>query len=147
VGIVCSKLQKDLIVKSIRMGQTDVLRDGLTLTAGDNAHLEIVPAPEGGQIEGSVVDKDDNPVAGATVVAVPEPGLRPRRDRFYQASADQYGRYQVKNATPGDYKIFAWDNIEPGAWFDADFLRDAEANGEAVKLEAKGHETAKVHVQ
>jgi hypothetical protein len=79
-------------------------------------------------------------------VAVPEPGLRGRPDRFYQASADQHGHYELKNVAPGDYKIFAWDDVEPVVWFDPDFLRDIEVQSEVVKLAAKGHETATVHL-
>jgi Carboxypeptidase regulatory-like domain len=147
ISVASVAMRKDLIIKSIRSDQTDILREGITLIPGANVRLEIVLAPEGGQIEGTALDKNENPVAGATVVAVPDPSLRARPDRFYQASTDQHGRYQLTNVAPGDYKIFAWDDVEPGAWFDPEYLRSIEARGEPVKLEVKGHETAKVHVQ
>jgi hypothetical protein len=35
---------------------------------------------------------------------------------------------------PGDYKLFAWDEIEPGAWEDANFLRTYETHGRALTL-------------
>jgi len=45
----------------------------------------------------------------------------------------------LKNVAPGEYKVFAWDDIEDGAWYDSDFLRDIEARGEAVtSREASG---------
>lgn len=137
---------KDLVIKSIHSGQTDVLRDGLAVSEPGKTPLEIVLAHDGGQIEGSVLDKDDKPVAGATVLLVSESGLRGRHDRFGDVTTDQYGHYKFENAAPGDYKIFAWDDVEHGAWFDPDFFRDIESRGQAVKLDAKGHETAKVHV-
>lgn len=146
VAVAGDQLEKDLVIKSIQMGQTDLLRDQLTLAPGASARLEIVLAPDGGQIEGTAFDRNDNPAPGATVVAIPEAGLRMRPDRFYQAATDQHGHYDLKNVAPGDYKIFAWENIEPGAWFDPDFLRDIESHGEPVKLSAKGHETVKVHL-
>lgn len=147
VGVETADPDNNLVIQSIRIEQTDILRDGFTLTPGANVRLEIVLAPDGGQIAGTALDKSDNPVSGATVVAVPEPGLRIRPDRFYQAATDQNGRYQLKNVAPGDYKIFVWDDIEPGAWFDPDFLREIESRGEPVKLSAKEHETAKLHIQ
>ena len=137
---------KDLVIKSIRAGVLDVLRNGLTVSEPGKTPLEIVLSAEGGQIEGSVLDKDDKPVPGATVVLVPEPALRGRSDRFEDCATDQNGRYRLENVAPGDYKVFAWDDIEPGAWFDPDFFRDIESRGEAVKLDAKSRQTVRVHI-
>jgi hypothetical protein len=137
---------KDLVIKSIRAGSVDVLRNGLTVSEAGKTPLEIILAPDGGQIEGGVLDKDDKPVAGATVVLVPEPALRGRADRFEDCATDQNGRYKFGNVAPGDYKVFAWDDIEPGAWFDPEFFRDIESHGEAVKLDAKSRQTVRVHV-
>jgi hypothetical protein len=137
---------KHLVIKSIRAGQIDVLRDGLNVTEAGKISLEIVLAPEGGQIDGAVLDKDDKPVAGATVLLVPSAPLRGRHDRFEDTSTNQNGRYRFENVAPGDYKVFAWDDVEPGAWFDPDFLRDIESRGEAVKLNAKGRQTVSVHI-
>jgi hypothetical protein len=143
---VYAAIANNLLTKSIRAGQIDVLREGLTVSEAGKISLEIILVPDGGEIEGVVLDKDDKPVAGATVLLVPEAPFRGRRDRFGNLITDQNGRYKFENVAPGDYKVFAWDDIEPGAWFDPDFFRDIESHGEAVKLDAKGHETAKVHV-
>jgi hypothetical protein len=131
-----------LVTKSIRAGQTDVLRDGLTVSEAGGISLEIVLSHDGGQIDGVALDKDDKPVEGATVLLVPEAPFRGIED----TSTDQYGRYKFENVPPGDYKLFAWDDVEPGAWFDPEFLRGMESSGQAVKLDAKGRETAKVHL-
>ena len=134
------------MIKSIRAGSVDVLRNGLTVSEGGKTPLEIVLALDGVQIEGVGLNKDDKPVAGATVVLAPEPAFRGRADRFDNCTTDQNGRYKFENVTPGDCKVFAWDDVEPGAWFDPDFFREIESRGRAVKLEAKGHESAQVHV-
>jgi protocatechuate 3,4-dioxygenase beta subunit len=144
VSVAIGKI--NLVTKSIRAGQTDVLRDGLNVSEAGEISLEIVLAPDGGKIDGVALDKDEKPVAGATVLLVPEPPYRGRRDRFYNAATNQYGRYEFENVAPGDYKVFAWYDIEEGAWFDPEFLRDIASKGQAVKLEAKGHEIAKVHI-
>jgi hypothetical protein len=135
-----------LVIKSMHSGQIDVLRDGLTVSESGKIPLEIVLAPEGGQIGGVVLDKDDKPVAGATALLVPEPPFRERHDRFENISTDQYGHFEFDNVAPGEYKVFAWDDIEPGVWFDPDFFHDIESKSEAVKLSAKGRETAKTHI-
>jgi hypothetical protein len=135
-----------LVIKSIHAGQIDVLRDGLTVSEGGKISLEIVLAPDGGVIEGVALDKDEKPVAGATVLLVPEAPFRGRHERFEDTAADQHGRYKFENVAPGDYKVFVWDDIESGVWFDPDFFRNIESHGEPAKLNAKGHETVKVHI-
>ena len=136
----------DLVVRSIRSQDMDVLQEGLIVMHAGKAPLEIVLARDGGQIEGTVLDKDDKPAAGSTVVLMPEPRLRWRHDLVQQTETDQYGRYQFKTVTPGEYKLFAWDDVEPGIWFDPDFLKDIERRGDAVTVHTKGHESVSLHL-
>ncbi|MDR3701515.1 MAG: carboxypeptidase-like regulatory domain-containing protein [Candidatus Sulfopaludibacter sp.] len=97
---------------------------------------------DGARIEGVVHDKEDQPVAGATVVLIPEPKLRFRHDLYQDANTDQLGRYHLAPVTPGEYKLFAWPDIEEGIWFDPDFLKDAEPQGLEITIDAKGHAVA-----
>lgn len=136
----------DLVVRSIRSEDTDVLQDGLAVTHSGKMPLEIVLARDGGQAEGTVLDKEDKPAAGAIVVLMPEAGLRFRHDLYRQIETDQYGRFQFKTIAPGDYRLFAWDDVEPGIWFDPDFLKDIEARGEAVTVRANGQEHVRLHL-
>ena len=41
----------------------------------------------------------------------------------------------------GDYKAFAWEDVEPGAYMDPDYLKDFETRGEAVRVQ-KGSQNA-----
>ena len=136
----------DLVVRSIRSEDTDVLQEGLTVAHGGKLPLEIVLARDGGKIDGTVLDKDDKPSAGATVVLMPEAKLRFRHDLFQQTETDQYGRFQFKTIAPGDYQLFAWDDVEPGIWFDPDFMKDIERRGEPVTVHAKGQEQGRLHL-
>jgi hypothetical protein len=40
----------------------------------------------------------------------------------------------LKDLTPGEYKIYAWEDVESGAYLDPDFMKPFEAKGEAVTL-------------
>jgi hypothetical protein len=141
-----SDASKKRVIRSIRSGDVDVLRDGLTIQGPGAVPLEIVLAPDAGELEGVALDKDGNPAPGATVVAIPDPAFRKRSDRFFSAGADQQGRFQMKGMPPGDYKLFAWEDIEPDAWFDPDVLRPIESRGEPVKIEAKGSALVKLQL-
>lgn len=134
------------VIKSIRADGVDIYAEGLTITDGSKPTIEIVLAPEGGKVEGAALDKDDKPAAGATVLLVAEPKLRARSDSYHQTATDQNGRYHFDNIRPGEYKVFAWEDLPDQAWFDPDFLKDVESKGEPVTLAPNGHASAQVHV-
>lgn len=136
----------DLIAKSMRTEQADVRRDGLIVTGSGKQSLEIVLAHDGAAIAGVARDKDGQPVPGATVVLIPAPALRQQHDLYAQTTTDQYGHYSLQTLAPGEYKLFAWSDVEDGIWFDPDFLKDVESSGRLVTLEAKGHEAADLTV-
>jgi hypothetical protein len=43
----------------------------------------------------------------------------------------------MKAIAPGDYKLFAFDNIEKDSWMDPDVLRDFESKGTAVSVKPR----------
>jgi hypothetical protein len=141
-------LPKDgpLFIQSIRSGGTDILREGLGITGGGKVELEVVLSAEAGQVDGVVLDKDDNPSVGARVLLVPESRLRSRPDLVQTAIADQQGHYSFLKVPPGAYTLFAWDELEPGVWWDSDFLKKYETRGETVTVSANGRATVKQHL-
>ena len=61
--------------------------------------------------------------------------------RFYKTAVSQPdGRFQLAGISPGDYKLFAWEEIEPGAYSDPAFLQKYEAQGVTVRLREGGAE-------
>jgi hypothetical protein len=79
-------------------------------------------------------------------VLIPDPNHRQESNLFRDATTDQDGRFTIRGIKPGDYKLFAWDDIEPGIWWDPQFLSHYEAKGEDVKVEANGHLSVNPHV-
>jgi hypothetical protein len=122
-----------LYVKSIRLGDTDVLADGLRLPLQDSQPMEIVIGSNPGAIEGRVVDARNQTSAATTVVVIPESGARFYTNHKY-AVTDASGRFQIADVPPGDYKIFAWESVESRAWQDPDFVRQYEAQGTSVRV-------------
>lgn len=114
---------KKRVIRSIRSADVDVLRDRVMIQGPGAVPLEIVLAPDAGELDGPALDKDGNPALGATGVSIPDPAFRKRSDRFFSAGVDQKGRFQMKGMPPDDYKLFVWDDVEPDVWFDPDFLR------------------------
>jgi Carboxypeptidase regulatory-like domain len=108
------------------------------------APLEIVIGTKPGAIEGDVAAAAGAPLPGATVVLLPN--ARNRFDLFRTTTSDPSGRFRFDRVPPGDYKIFAWDEVSDGAWQDPDFLRIYEERGTPIQAREAATDTARVQV-
>jgi len=133
-------------VKSIRMGDQDVKLTGIDLTRGPGDSVAVIVAPNAGQVDGAVLNDRQQPAAGATVVLVPATQLREYQDTYKTTVSDQNGRFSLKNLEPGEYKVFAWEDVEYGAYMDPDFLRPLEDRGQSVSIQESGHESVQLNV-
>jgi protocatechuate 3,4-dioxygenase beta subunit len=131
-----SGLPDDYYLKSARFAGYDVLEEGIKIVAGQvGGNLELVISPQGGHIEGAVVDENQQPVQAATVVLIPDPPRRDQASLYVTATTDQYGRYSLRGITPGDYKVFSWKEVESGAYQDPEFLKPYEDLGKALRVQ------------
>jgi carboxypeptidase family protein len=119
----------------------DVL-NRLTLSGPVTESLEIVLSTAVGEIDGTVVDGDGKPVPGAQVVLIPN-RERSRSDLYRTATSDQNGRFTIRPVVPAEYKLFAWEDLEPFAYMDPDFLRKYEERGSLLAVS----ESAKITVE
>ena len=44
------------------------------------------------------------------------------------------GPFRMQGLTPGGYSLFAWEDIENGAWQDPDFIRAYEGSGRTIQI-------------
>lgn len=119
-------------VKSIRLGSSDVLADGLHLTVAPQAPLEILIGT-GAKLSGTVVSDKREPVANATVTLVPT-SSRKRLDLYRTTTTDAMGRYKMQGVPPGSYRAFAWEGVERDAWQDPGFMAPIEGLGFNVQV-------------
>jgi hypothetical protein len=122
----------NMYVKEARLGQSDVL-GGFSITGPVSGALEIVLSPNGAQIDGTIVDKDRTPMRGIQAVLIPD-RQRDRRDLYRTATTDQNGQFVMRTVVPGEYKVFAWEDLEPFAYNDPDILRKYEDRGVTIKV-------------
>jgi hypothetical protein len=130
--VMLGQLPAKTFIESIRLGQTDV-SSGMTITAPLSDQLEVVLSTKSGLIEGTIVDRDQKAMPGVQAILVPD-RQRERRDLYRFANTDQNGRFTLRTIAPGDYKIFAWEDAEPGAYNDPEFLRNYEAAATPAKV-------------
>jgi hypothetical protein len=128
----------DGYVKSIRIGTREVRGGRIELAEGASIHIVLSMA--GGQIEGiakpqGTYDGGSKEVLpSATVVLAPDPPRPEEGDAYRVTNSDQTGRFFFKGLRPGDYRLYAWEDVEPGAWFDADVLRANEDSSVKVTV-------------
>jgi hypothetical protein len=135
---VVNGLPQGFYVKSIRLGDQEVLESGIDFSSGASGTMVITLSGKAATVEGSVVDAKSQPSAGATVVLVPKTEKRRGVSQFYKnASTDQQGRFVLRGVQPADYTVYAWEDVESGMWLDAEFMRPLR--GESLEVTPGGH--------
>jgi hypothetical protein len=140
------KLPPNTYVKSIQIGTVDLLSEPLRIQGTPQRPMEIVLGTDSGSIDGRVNYEVQRAAANVTVVLVPEMSLRRRWDLYKVASTDFYGQFHVAGIPPGDYKLFAWEEVENSAWQNSEFLKAEESRGQPIHISASAHATAELNV-
>jgi Carboxypeptidase regulatory-like domain len=135
---------RDFIVKEVVLNGKDVGDSGFSLTGGLTS-LEIVAGAQGSSIEGNVVDEDGKPVAGVSVVCIPDASRRTRRDIYQQVQTDRQGHFSIRGLNPGEYQVFAVDDPADDIT-DPDFVAAHETGGQAVTLDAGERKGVVLHL-
>jgi hypothetical protein len=125
-------IPKNYYIKAVRFGQGDAL-NGFTVVPPVSDALDVILSANASELEGTVLDQNRKPRASAQVVLVPDL-QRDRHDLYKQAVSDQNGQFAMHTIVPGDYKIFAWEDIEPYAYTDPDVLRKYESSTIPVRI-------------
>jgi hypothetical protein len=135
-----------LYVKSIRLGNLDLLAQPLTVPLQSDGIVEVVLGSDSSIAEGRVVNERGEGFSNAKVALVPDVPLRGRLDLYRSAASDGSGSFRLTRVPPGDYKVFAWEEAEDNAWTDPEFLRPEESRGKTLRVGAGGSESVSVTV-
>jgi hypothetical protein len=134
--------QGNAYVADIRQGPASVYDTGLQVGSQAIDPLEVDIRMDGGTLETTVVGSDRKPAAGKTVVLVPAAQRRQNPSLYKVGNSDAQGKVVLTNLAPGQYRLFAWDNVRVGAWMNAEFLRRFEERGTSVTIHAGSRQSA-----
>jgi len=118
----------DVFMKNVALSGADLMREALTVADSFSGTLDVLVSPRAGQLEGNLTDKTSKPVTGVQVTLVPTQ-FRSRRELYRTAITDASGHFTIASVTPGEYEAFAWEELEPFSYFDADAIRKFESQG------------------
>jgi hypothetical protein len=121
-------------LKSLKLAGREMPDATLDLNYG-GGQVEVILAPAAGDVTGVVQNSRGEPATSVQVTAVPASGSL-RRDLNKLVTSDASGNFTLHGLPPGDYKIFAWEQIEePNAWMDRDFRQPFESQSVLAKVQ------------
>jgi uncharacterized protein (DUF2141 family) len=143
-SLTLSGVPDGFYTKTVRVGNQDTNISDLDLSQAA-VGIEVVLSPNAGQITGSVQNDQKQAASAVTVVLVPQEQERRDQPQFYKtAMTDDTGHFTFKNLDPGQYRVYAWQDIESGAYMDPDFLKPVEAQGAALTIKESSQETVQL---
>ncbi len=132
-------------VKSARWGDQEVLDAGLDLSGGSaGGMLDIVISTKAGAIDGAVMNEKQEPARGVSVTVAPDARRQNQSQLYRMTQTDQNGMFVFKALAPGDYRLFAWEEVDPYAWRDPEHLKQFETKAKTVTVREGGRERAEM---
>jgi hypothetical protein len=128
-------------LKSIRAGDQEVLEAGLDLNAGSPGPLQVTLGVGTGSVSGTVQDANQKPVSASMVQLIPDPMKEERYDLYRVVSSDQNGQFTMQGIPPGEYKVFALDDVEPGSSTDPEFLKTHDSKTTKVTVKENSQQS------
>ena len=131
-------------IKSMRLGDQDVLTEEMVIRSSTASPLKIVLGTRAATIQGDVTSGDQP--ARAVVLLAPDGKFRHVNSFYRFGSADDTGHFEIKNATPGEYRLYAFDELDPRSIQDPDFLKPFENSGVPLTLREGPNDSPKLSV-
>lgn len=132
-------------VKSMRLGGVDLLNENLRLENPPESPIEIQIATDPGSVNGRVLNSRGEPVSAATVVLVPEGERRVfRADLNRVTASNETGQFVFESLPPGEYRMFAWENVADRAWQDPSVLKAYQEMSKVVRVSENARQTVEI---
>jgi hypothetical protein len=129
------KLPPDYFMKTVNLGDKDVVDSGFIVSGGANL-LDVVVSVYAAAVEGVAVDEKDKPASDVSVILIPDAKRRERHDLDQQVTTDHLGHFSVRGLNPGEYQVFALDaDLDRDEITDPEFVRTHESLGQTIKFE------------
>jgi hypothetical protein len=125
---------QNMYVKSVRLGNNDLLLGQLRVTGGVSPGGIDVIVGAGGRFDGTATNDRREPASNVMVVLVPDGASRQRRDLFRTATTDVSGRFRMQGVPAASYRAYAFEEVQIDAWQNAEFMRPLESRGTPVQI-------------
>ena len=135
-------LPQGIYVKAIRFENVDITHDYLDLSNSGGA-LDVVLSPRAADVSGVVRNEKGEPVPNVPVTLwTPGRPVSGVYDVPRTGNTDGSGAFQIFNLAPGEYRVAAWEDLEPGLAQNPDFRARFESTAAKVEVQESSHATA-----
>ncbi len=124
----------NLYLKSIAYAEQDV-PDGVVNIGMERAALILQAGTDPGQLTGIVRTANGDPAEETPVLAEPAGAHTGRLDLVKTVLTDANGKFQIKGLAPGEYKVFAWENVDPDLMMAREFRQEFQSDAAAVTIQ------------
>lgn len=137
-------------LKEVLWGGQEIPNRVVDITAGSAQQVEMIVGRNAATVTGSVYLRDPaTPFPKAIVVLLPRDKNRAEDEFAYLwTSADDSGRFAIRNAPPGEYLAFAWEKIDVtnNAFMDPAFMASVTTLGVRLSLAEGDNVTVEIPV-
>jgi hypothetical protein len=137
-SVEVSGLKDDYYLKGVYVGNQEATPGDVDLSNGSR-QLRLMVSANGGRIDGTVLDPSQ-PAAAAAVALFPEPRLDAPH-LYRKVTTDVNGKFVLRGIPPGNYKLFASNQIDMDSYRNPDIEIPFEKQGQAVTVEKNSRET------
>jgi len=137
---------EDFYISGLRQGGVDLQDEGTIEVRPGMQPIEIMLSAGAGKIEGSVENAVGGVPAQADVVLVPS--IQRRKNILYydRATIDAKGRFSFTGVAPGEYKVFAFEQLADDAEQNPQFLARYETLGTGVTVNSGATKEVRVRL-
>jgi hypothetical protein len=134
IGALPGTLSSTLYVSGLRQGALDIRDEGTIDVRRYTDPLEITVSSGAGKVHGVVEGPTGAPYPRAHVALVPQLSRR-RNVMFYdRVIADAKGEFNFEGIAPGEYKVFAFEQLPDTAEQNPEFIARYETLGQSLTI-------------
>ena len=126
-------------LKSVRIGDKQLTDRHIDLGSKVEP-LTVVLGADVGEVEGAVQNAKGEPVVRARVNVIAYGDHAGRIDLSRLGFTDNKGEFKIKDVAPGEYKVFAWEDVPQGAPQNPEFRKPFEKQAAPIRMQPNGHE-------
>jgi uncharacterized protein (DUF2141 family) len=112
------------VIRSAATGAGDAMDFGLVVEPNQDVSVTLTFVDRNQEISGTIQDGTGKPVADVTIILFPSDKRYwvPQARRIRSSRPGTDGKFNFSSLPPGQYNLTAVTDVEPGEWFNPDFL-------------------------
>jgi hypothetical protein len=146
VGVMDFRMPKGVYLDTVTVEGTNIFGMPFTIGAGSTHRVVLNLRSDGGNVDGTVTDRERRPVGNASVVLLPPDHRRDDPAAYRLTTTNARGQFTLEGIRPDTYTILAFSELrDDSTWRNASFF--APHTAVARRLEIKKGDTARANLE